>query len=536
MSPLTLGASGVVEAVDGLGGTAIEAAPMSVVWGEKSVNLHHHWRRKVVPSSSENKYVHHQDDAMLVVEEEELLMVDTSYDDNEKEDTSNETAKKRRRSLREINNTPEASELARRRWKKAFTFALSLVRTKGADVSIFGTTIGKNMSADVEVDLRKKLSTTAVNGSNTQTVRRVGVPGGDKLDFDSVHTIMSWYGSSFQAAFTSWMTFLHLFVFAALTAAAIYADVKLVFPSAGMSIFRFTATFNLVFYSGRCLARYEARFQDMCKTMGAATLVTSLCSAHIGSSDKRAAASIIRYSAAMLHINFLICGGLDDEKWNLIAERGVLTWHEIAVLKNSEGKSLLVHTWVVRIVRGLQRAGILTDMQSESITKFLGMVRGLSAKQIAYSVTTLPKPYFHLATALTHTYVILESISAAGRIGDAYALHADDGPCAVDPDAIDCDGSLTMVSASNAVLQVCVIITLVSMWRVCVWLSDPVGDDVTDYDLDFDLRNNWMQGLEAITQLKYSKHAGLDVHDRVIKRILPHMIEADDDAKSSASS
>ena len=174
MSPLTLGASGVVEAVGGLGGTAIEAAPMSVVWGEKSVNLHHHWRRKVVPSSSENKYVHHQDDAMLVVEEEELLMVDTSYDDNEKEDTSNETAKKRRRSLREINNTPEASELARRRWKKAFTFALSLVRTKGADVSIFGTTIGKNMSADVEVDLRKKLSTTAVNGSTGATRRRSG--------------------------------------------------------------------------------------------------------------------------------------------------------------------------------------------------------------------------------------------------------------------------------------------------------------------------------------------------------------------------
>ena len=337
-------------------------------------------------------------------------------------------------------------------------------------------------------------------------VKRVGVPGGVALDF-GFKTICSWYGSSFQAALASVSTLCHVILFGALVAASISLDFRVNVPSEALKMLQFAATFSLVFYSGQVLNRFTQRFDTFCQTNGSLTLVTCMAAGQMRH-EKARAALLMRYANLIMHLNYLALNGpLDESKWQLMLDRGLLTPFEKEQLVPLKKRSSTVFVWAIRILHQLASEGKLTRHAAERIEMNLSNVRGLSAKQIAYQVCAIPKPYFHLMTMLTHLYLVLELLSASGRVADAWTLIDDDEKSW--PLQFVVEISCTLIS----------VVVLMAMWRTAIWLSDPVGDDVTDYDIDFDLRNLWAESLEVLSQMKVSTDMD-DLADRVLKQAL----------------
>jgi len=185
-----------------------------------------------------------------------------------------------------------------------------------------GDSVMGSMTVDAEAQLGgashanvdTSLASVLMRGARKRT--RVGVPGGTPLTFDS-STIFSWSGSSFQAAFGCKCTYLHLSYFAAMICLTYYLDVSISVPSNAITLLRFAATFNLVFYSSQVLSRFDRRFHDFCKTNGAVTLVTCQAAGQLRD-DKPRAALLMRYANLMMHLYYLaIDGPLDERKWQV---------------------------------------------------------------------------------------------------------------------------------------------------------------------------------------------------------------------------
>jgi len=337
-------------------------------------------------------------------------------------------------------------------------------------------------------------------------LKRVGVPGGDPLHFESMGTTFSWYGSSFQAALGTPVTYVHFLLLAALCVLSSLFQIRLVVPAEAITLLRFAATFNLVFYSGQVISRFNTRFHDFCKTNGACTLVTCQAAAQLRH-DKAHAALLMRYANLMMHLYYLVLDGpLDDRKWQLMLDRGVLTPFEKDTLMKLKKKGQAVYIWANRILDHCQDEGKLTAHEAERLEVNLSTVRGLAAKQVAYQLTPVPKPYFHLMTTLTHVYLLLEIISASARVVEAWEGRADD------------EGWLQAL-VMQVVCTIFSILVLMAMWRTAIWLSNPVGNDVTDYDLDFDLRGLWEESLETLSNMRASKDIP-DLPEKVLKQAL----------------
>ena len=72
------------------------------------------------------------------------------------------------------------------------------------------------------------------------------------------------------------------------------------------------------------------------------------------------------------------------------------------------------------------------------------------------------------------------------------------------------------------------IFVITAMWRTAIWLSDPVGDDHVDYDMDLDLRNLWEESLETLEHMTPSSASGADdTTERVLKHALYHTERAE---------
>jgi hypothetical protein len=209
---------------------------------------------------------------------------------------------------------------------------------------------------------------------------RVGVPGGEQIHFESWRTIFSWYGSAWQAALCTPASWAHVCVFALLCVAFCSGKVEPInLPSETLALLRFGAIFNLCFYSGKVLSRFDQRFHDCCKTNGACTLVTVMCAGQLRN-DKPRAALLMRYANLMMHLYYLALDApLDDAKWELMISRGVLTSYEREVLEPLSKRAQAVYTWANRLLHHLVEEAMLTAHEAERIENNLSTVRGLAA-------------------------------------------------------------------------------------------------------------------------------------------------------------
>ena len=195
----------------------------------------------------------------------------------------------------------------------------------------------------------KALAVKRVSDLRQRRYRRVGVPGGDPVDFNSPWTLLSWHGSAFQAAFGSYMLYVHACLFVLFTVVAASKDLTTPVPSEAMSFLRFAATFMIVFYSNRALTRYLQRFHDICKTNGAVTLVTCIAAAQL-KNDKPRACLLMRYTNLIMHLCYYSIGGLDEAKWERMVDRGVLLRFEKKHLMRQVKKPQHVHVWANRVL------------------------------------------------------------------------------------------------------------------------------------------------------------------------------------------
>ena len=221
--------------------------------------------------------------------------------------------------------------------------------------SVWKSASAKAMSVNRVLDLRQRRH------------KRVGVPGGDPVDFNSVWTLLSWHGSAFQAAFGSPMLYVHACLFGVFTVVAISNDLTTPVPSEAVSFLRFAATFMIVFYSSRALTRYLQRFHDMCKTNGAVTLVTCIAAAQL-KNDKPRACLLMRYTNLIMHLCYYSIGGLTEAKWERMVTRGVLLRFEKNHLMRLVKRPQHVHVWANRVLDQLVDDKMLTKQGLRSQT------------------------------------------------------------------------------------------------------------------------------------------------------------------------
>ena len=337
---------------------------------------------------------------------------------------------------------------------------------------------------------------------------RVGVPGAPTYDYKSIGTIVAFGGSSFQAVFTSPSFYFHLLLFGFFItfSGAFYLELDLAamtFDSDALSTFRSLCIFTLVFFTGRVFTRYNERFHDCCRTNGGVTVVTAMCTGALSGSHaaRCKAISIIRYTNAILHIYYmLISGGMDKKKWGMLRKIGVLTASEIKQLQAHGSPGVVVMSWAVRVLRTAVRENEMTDRMSYVVEEAMITVRGLAAKQIAYTICQIPLVYFHIMSMGVHIFLAVTSwdqaITFALRWKSDCTLRDDDG---FPKDSEICN------HRSGAVMviigQVLVIYLFFGLYMAAVWMSDPMGTQVSNYNMQVDLDNLWAESLNSIAAM-----------------------------------
>ena len=88
--------------------------------------------------------------------------------------------------------------------------------------------------------------------------------------------------------------------------------------------------------------------------------------------------------------------------------------------------SSAVFVWAVRVIHKLVKADKLALHAAYFFDSTLSAVHEHSTKQLLYQVTSIPKPYFHLMSLVTHVYLILELMSSSARVADAWSLADED--------------------------------------------------------------------------------------------------------------
>ena len=131
---------------------------------------------------------------------------------------------------------------------------------------------------------------------------------------------------------------------------------------------------------------------------------------------------------------------------------------------------------------------------------------GLSAKQIAYTLTQVPLVYFHVMGVCLHSFIMCLSWQSAHGFAAAGATQCT-------PSAANAhDGRCYAGYGAMLVLgQVWLIYLLVGLYMSAVWMSDPMGTRAANYDLGVDLAGLWAESqnaIDAMLQARSSLHGG----------------------------
>ena len=182
-----------------------------------------------------------------------------------------------------------------------------------------------------------------------------------------------------------------------------------------------------------------------------------------------------------------------------IQSRGLLTDPEVAVLKVRNSPGVIVYTWVCRILKDCQRKGYISDIQLNRIEENIGICRGLGAKQIAYELTQIPLPYFHLMSISTHIYISVLSWKAGFDWVQGYRQPCSQWMWDSEWKAALNTTEVCRTSGAGVIIgQLCIIFILHGSLMASIWMSDPAGERSTAYDFAGDLEKLWNESLNAI--------------------------------------
>jgi len=379
------------------------------------------------------------------------------------------------------------------------------------------------------VEKRKQRKSSVVSISEdielSTSRKRVGVPGGRQLDTHYVvkELCCNFRGSAIQIALTSGTTYMHVLFYVLFIPLAsevlTYVDMNATATDAYsmdvtallaeelidnqvVSALTFLVTFSLARYLGFLFGRYNERFNNCCKTNGHMTLI-SLVAAAAMPGCKHEVRLLLRWSNLVLHMYYMMLNGkIGPAEFDKLRQRGLVTLEEQNALETVEKKGSQVYTWALRLVYRLEEQDKLTTFQANEIKGHLSGVRGLAAKQIAYHNTPLPIPYFHFMMWSIHGYLVVMEWNSAVRV--SICVHSNIKVWR--PVLFECLGAMFVIVAFN------------TLRRIAVLMINPYGNDVIDYELDFDLRNLWKESLETIDLMGDGVSAEPDLADRMLAK------------------
>jgi len=332
------------------------------------------------------------------------------------------------------------------------------------------------------------------------TSKRVGVPGGVQLK-GNMGDIWRWLNWVWVYVFTKEillhyvMYMCEVFLYSRINVGK-YDDAK--FDAQIMSSLTYIVTFSLGTYLSTILGRYHERFNNCCQTNGNMTLLSLISGAEL-KDNVHEAATMLRWANLMMHMYYMMVEGkLTERKWAILKERGLVTEEEIAELKPLKKKPSAVYVWTCRLIHELCQKDKLSIVHAQRLEACLSGCRGLAAKQIAYTLTPIPLPYFHLMMVIVNVYIMLMGWNSAIRlvsgVEEAMLMGAENQML-----------ELFWAGGTEVVGFGFVIIFFNVMRHIAQDMTDPYGNDATDYHLDFDLCGLWDESKETIENMSNDK-------------------------------
>jgi len=337
-------------------------------------------------------------------------------------------------------------------------------------------------------------------------VHRIGVPGHPSYP-QNWRILLYWDASSFQLVFGNSLFWIYM-VFLSICI-AIFANVDYTpelkaarIPAQFQSIVNTLCIFILTFLLGQCMSEDKARFECVCKTNGCVTRLSALAAAHFPPDRARL---LMRYTNAIMHIYYLMLSGpLDESKWKLLRQRGLLTEEEIEALQLQGSPGVVLYTWAVKgfLLESYSQAGtadrthpsmperMFVELIS-NIEQQIGGTRGLAAKQIAYTQHQIPSTYFHIVYVAVNAFLLFSVYDTGHRIAEALS-----GPCE------DAQGDTCVPSLVVAVVtEFIILVIFLGLLFTAELMSDTFGNGIIDYDLGNDLDNLWQESQNVLKSM-----------------------------------
>ena len=218
-------------------------------------------------------------------------------------------------------------------------------------------------------------------------------------------------------------------------------------------------------------------------------------------------------------------GPLDATRWAVLSRRGLVTPSEQDDLTGVRKAGAAVCAMCHGIIERWRTTGHLSEWQAKQLNEHIGGARGLAAKQIAFELTDVPFPFFHLLTTSILMLMFILQWNSALRV---VSLHLVTNPNCKPPCRQPDNKSYPVGVAIEALGGVLFTICFKSIWHTAIELTKPYGDDECDYDIDLDLQQLWVESLELLSRMPGPRTAA-------ICRFTDCVIDADADAGPEAN-
>jgi len=321
-----------------------------------------------------------------------------------------------------------------------------------------------------------------------------------------IKSLFQWAGTCLQMVLTQKEFHLYILWNLFLTAACIYAvpDDKVdQFNWDAASIMQYVMTFFVTFYNDMCFARYDRLYPEVVSfSEGVIDMVQELqvnlhwpaLTAH------RIAASKYLLSVTYLHF-MLICGGkLDQDNWNELINKGLLTQQETLLLAGYPGGqvSIVLITWVFFILRDAmiqdcmwRKNNNANDVSQQTVHIYNRFVKHVvnmekSCNQIGYTLgNPIPFSYYHLMN-----FILLFNIMLLSTFSALYKSYASVLPFGI------------------------ALLVYMGLREVSCALAEPFGEDPVDFSVQYIIRNCFDRAVCML--LAFQRH---DSRDWVLKQI-----------------
>jgi hypothetical protein len=257
-----------------------------------------------------------------------------------------------------------------------------------------------------------------------------------------------------------------------------------------LQAFTFLLSFLVAQYLGFVVSRYTHRL-DVCIETAEAASQVAFEAAVLLRSEKPHARQLVRYVHLILHLYYLtIDGPMCAAKWELLQQRKLCSESERATLETARSEeAAIAYVWAFDIVYAMHRRGVLSDEHAVRMETELSAVRRNASRQRDYHEAPIPMPFFHLMSVMAHVYLLVVEWNSAIRL--ARGLGDDDGWLV------------------GEIIGTTIIMTSVNtLRRLALAMTNPFGDDETDYELDYDLRRLWAEARETIRRMPKDSHDG----------------------------